>query len=142
MTSSDWINLGQALGTWVIGGAGFYFISEQNKILNRQNEVMRNQAELNQLLIGREAIERDKEDTADTLEKIHLGGYTETQIDEQIDRLLAKGLTFPQLRKRSSAIATLGGELMPIFNRMDAIQERERRRAAVRSLKKQSEPVS
>lgn len=134
---ADKLSLWQVVVTAAVGAIGFWFLHKQNEILDRQNEVMRNQAELNQLLIDREAIERDQQDTMDTLEKIHYGFYRkDEEIDAEIDRLMAKGLTLQQLRRRSFILAKDTGDERGAFQRMDAIQERERIRRATKALYK------
>ena len=50
----DWIQLTQTVGLWVTGGFGAWFVWRQNAILHRQNEIMSNQKDLNDLLIKQE----------------------------------------------------------------------------------------
>lgn len=109
-TDPSWTDIAQAIGTWVIGGVGFWFFHKQNEILERQNEVMKNQADLNERLINREDQERDKADTLDAIEKLHLGAISgaEDRVKEYA-RLREKGLT-------SNQIQYYGGQLFPDNN--------------------------
>lgn len=151
MSEGNWAEIWECYGTWTgclvslgLGVVGAIFISKQNKILSRQNDilyeqtkVMSNQADLNDRLIERDAIERDQQDTLDTLEKIHFGFFkNEDQIEKEIDRLLSKGLSFQQLRRRSLKLADENVSNKSILNRMDEIQEYHRRQRAIDALTK------
>ena len=53
---TDWIQFMEALGTWLLGLLGAYFVFHQNKILKRQNEIMVSQQGFNEALLEREQV--------------------------------------------------------------------------------------
>lgn len=74
MSDCNWVDVSEAIGLWITGGLGAWFVWRQNSILHRQNEIMTaqnglmekqnetlaNQRELNQLLIQQELARGDE----------------------------------------------------------------------------------
>lgn len=56
---ADYIQLSQSVGLWITGGLGALFVWRQNSILHQQTEIMKNQKELNELLIHQEKERQD-----------------------------------------------------------------------------------
>jgi hypothetical protein len=77
MNDPNWADIGQCIGTWVVGAAGVAFVihqnvilTMQNKILSKQNELLENQRDLNQRLIERHDEERVERKAKSFLDKI------------------------------------------------------------------------
>lgn len=75
----------QTLGVWLTGAVGTVFVWHQNRILNRQNKIIKNQEPLNALLMRREE-EREKQEKA--MERLTLIDQGVYQADAHVDAAL------------------------------------------------------